>query len=87
MEKKTASLDDLLHGVAQDRKKKAREKERFEEAGWKKVENLARWRWTYLKVPSEKKELLIDMQGQGRGSVSRLGSSPSTSLMSSSCTS
>ncbi len=26
-----------------------------------------------MKVPSEKKELLIDMQGQGRGSVSRLG--------------
>jgi hypothetical protein len=74
VENKTTFLDDLLYGVSQDRKKKVRDKKRFDESGWRRIEDLARWRWTYSKVPSEKRELLVDMQGQGRGSaVSRLG--------------
>ena len=72
LEKQTSSLDEIMEDMRAERRKKIREKEKFEESGWRRIEDIAKWQWTYYKVPSDKKELVIDMEGQGRGNISRL---------------
>ncbi len=72
LQKTTSSLDDILKDMGEERKKKVAEKERFEDAGWKRIDDLGKWKWTYHKVPSDKKELMIDMEGQGRKWISSL---------------
>ena len=59
--RKTTSLEELTKETVKGRRKKVREKERFEQAGWKSVENILRWRWTYHKVPHEKKQMMISL--------------------------
>jgi len=72
LQKATSSLDDLLKDMGGERKKKIKEKERFEDAGWRRIADLGKWRWTYHKVPSDRRELVIDMEGQGRKGISSL---------------
>jgi len=72
LEKQTSSLDEIMEDMRAERRKKIREKEKFEESGWRRIEDIAKWQWTYYKVPSDKKELVIDMEGQERGNISRL---------------
>ena len=69
--RKTTSLEELTKSIQQDRMKKAREKERMEEAGWKRIDNIQNWRWDYFRVPEEKRLLMIDLPATRR-SFSRL---------------
>jgi hypothetical protein len=45
--------------------RKSREKEKFEEAGRKRVENIQKWRWTYSRVPPERRVMMIDLPPRG----------------------
>jgi len=68
--KKSSSLEEVVADVGKGRMRKAKDKERFEEAGWKRVENIKNWIWTFSKVPDEKKKMLIDLPG--RNNITRL---------------
>ncbi len=72
LERQPSSLDEIMEDMRAERRKKIREKEKFEESGWRRIEDIAKWQWTYYKVPSDKKELMIDMEGQERGKISKL---------------
>ena len=69
--RKSTSLEELTKGIEKNRKKKAKEKERLEEAGWKRIENIQNWRWAYFRVPMEKRSMVIDLPS--RSSFTRLG--------------
>jgi len=68
--KKSSSLEEVVKDIGSERMKKVRDKDRFEEAGWRRIENITRWRWTYFKVPAEKKSLMVSIPP--RNHLSRL---------------
>ena len=67
---KSSSLEEVVADVGKGRMKKKKEKKRFEEARWERVENIQKRRWTFSKVPDEKKKLLIDLPA--RNNIMRL---------------
>ena len=67
---KSSSLEEVVADVGKGRMKKKKEKKRFEEARWERVENIQKRRWTFSKVPDEKKKLLIDLPA--RNNITRL---------------
>jgi hypothetical protein len=68
--RKTSSLEEVVADVEKGRMRKAKEKQRFEGAQWQRVENIYKWRWTFSKVPTEKKQLLVDLPP--RNNITRL---------------
>jgi hypothetical protein len=68
--KKSSSLEEVVGDVGKGRRRKAKDKERFQEARWERVENLKKHRWTFSKVPDEKKKMLVDLPG--RNNITRL---------------
>ena len=67
---KSSSLEEVVADVGKGRMRKKKEKERFEEARWERVENIQKRRWTFSKVPDDKKKLLIDLPA--RNNITRL---------------
>ena len=68
--KKSSSLEEVVEDVGKGRRRKVKDKERFQEARWERVENLRKHRWSFSKVPDEKKKMLIDLPG--RNNITRL---------------
>jgi len=68
--KKSSSLEEVVGDVGKGRRRKAKDKERIQEARWERVENLKKHRWTFSKVPDEKKKMLVDLPG--RNNITRL---------------
>lgn len=61
----STSLEEVVKEISKERMRKSREKEKFEEAGWKRVENIQKWRWTYSRVPPERRVMMIDLPPRG----------------------
>ena len=61
----STSLEEVVKEISKERMRKSREKEKFEEAGWKRVENIQKWRWTYSRVSPERRVMMIDLPPRG----------------------
>ena len=68
--KKSSSLEEVVADIGKGRMRKRKDKERFEEARWERVENIQKWKWTFSKVPDESKKLLLDLPS--RNNITRL---------------
>lgn len=58
---KSATLDEGIRETERERGSKVREKQRFQDAGWERIQSIHKWMWSYYKVPTEHQKMVIDL--------------------------
>lgn len=61
IELKKLTLQEALKVREEERRKKSNAKKKKNEAGWKRIHNLAKWTWDYHKVPSDQSKMVVKL--------------------------